>query len=324
MTSAQSRPAVRVVYIVGFPRSGSTLLERLLSVEAGLFPAGEVRRIWERGFLGNELCSCGQPFQSCPFWISVVDEAFGGPDGVDVGAMAAAIGALDTARTRRRAIARRLLPFPRSAADPLDGVLLALYRAIVKVSGAPAVVDSLKDSAYAFLLSTIEGFDVEVLHLVRDSRAVAHSWQRKRRRPEIVDREEFMPLVRPTGSAVGWNARNVSAESLRLFSQKYTRLRYEDLTADPVSELERVLGWSNRHSRESPTGGTDNSGLYHTVSGNPSRLTPGPLKVSTDLEWISSMSSRDRKSVTALTCPLLLRYGYKLEPDLPDGLPAQR
>lgn len=310
--SVLPQPDVKVLYIVGFPRSGSTLLERLLSEDAGLLPAGELRRIWERGFLGNELCSCGQPFLSCPFWTTIVNEAFGGPDGVDAVAMASAIAALETRRTRRREIARRLTSSSRSSPGPLDETLLALYRAIAKVSGAPALVDSSKDSAYAFLLSNIEGIDIHVVHLVRDSRAVAHSWQRRRRRPEIVDREAFMPLIRPTGSAAGWNARNISAESLRWFSPRYTRLRYEDLTSDPASQLARLL---DNPEGKPLRGAEDLSSLYHTVSGNPSRLERGPLKVKTDLEWMSSMSSRDRTSVTALTFPLLLRYGYSLARD---------
>ena len=108
---------------------------------------------------------------------------------------------------------------------------------MLEVSGAPAIVDSSKDSTYALLLSTIEGLEVEIVHLVRDSRAVAFSWQRRRRRPEIVDREEYMPVIRPAGAAAGWSARNVSAEALRSFSSRYVRLRYEDLTADPDSAL---------------------------------------------------------------------------------------
>ena len=149
---------------------------------------------------------------------------------------------------------------------------------MLEVSGAPAIVDSSKDSTYALLLSTIEGLEVEIVHLVRDSRAVAFSWQRRRRRPEIVDREEYMPMIRPAGAAAGWSARNVSAEALRRFSSRYVRLRYEDLTADPDTALTEVLGGTRRRDRARTGPSAVRGDLHHTVSGNPMRLAEGPAR----------------------------------------------
>src|SRR4051794_6483600 len=204
MTPAERGDRVRVLYIAGFPRSGSTLLERILGSEADFFSCGEVRRIWERGFLANELCSCGEPFLSCPFWTEVIDRAFGGPAEVDVQGMAAAIDGAQNRSARWALVARRSLRRAGTRRGLFDQVLPTLYRAIADVSGRATLVDSSKDSTYGLILATTPAIDVEVIHLVRDSRAVAYSWQRRRRRPEIVDREEFMPLIRPSGTAVGW------------------------------------------------------------------------------------------------------------------------
>jgi hypothetical protein len=312
MMEARTEPSpvgIRVVYIVGFPRSGSTLLERMLGNEAGYFSAGELRRIWERGFIDNELCSCGRPFRSCDFWKRIISDAYGDPETVDAKYMAREIANLDDRRTRWREIAGRLRTPEKAASCQRDASLLALYRAIIAASDAPAIVDSSKDSSYALLLSTIPGLDVEIVHLVRDSRAVAYSWQRRRRRPEVVDRDEFMPIVRPAGSAWGWNARNSSAEALRWFASRYVRVRYEDIVEDPGRELARIL-----KRPVHPNGTSEKAPPYHTVSGNPSRMTKGPLEVSLDREWMSDMSNRDRTLVTALTLPFLLRYGYDIDP----------
>ncbi len=302
---------MKIHYIVGFPRSGSTLLDRHIAANGGLLSAGEVRRVWERGLLGDELCGCGQPFSSCPFWSRVIEAAFGGPEGVDAASMASAINALDGRRARWEEVARRVLGA--GGERDLDRTLLRLYRAMLEVSGAPAIVDSSKDSTYALLLSTIEGIEVEIVHLVRDSRAVAFSWQRRRRRPEVVGREEYMPVIRPAGAAAGWNARNVSAEALRRFSSRYVRLRYEDLTADPDAALSEVLGGLQDGFVQNGSAKALGA-LHHTVSGNPMRLAEGPLEVKPDVEWMSAMSGRDRTAVTALSVPLLLRYGYRLFP----------
>ena len=119
-----------------------------------------------------------------------------------------------------------------------------------------------------------------------------------------------MPLIRPAGSAAGWNARNVSAESLRWFSQRYTRLRYEDLTSDPASQLARLLDDSDGPPLRGPG---EQPRLYHTVSGNPSRLEPGPLKVKTDLEWMSAMSGRRQFPGRCLLKANLHPFGYTLD-----------
>ena len=53
-----------------------------------------------------------------------------------------------------------------------------LYRAIAAVSGADVVVDASKSTAQLFALRRIDGLDLRVLNLVRDSRGVANSWNK--------------------------------------------------------------------------------------------------------------------------------------------------
>ncbi len=72
-----------VVFVGGYARTGSTLLDRLLGQIDGFASFGELRHVWERNFRGNQLCGCGRPFRSCPFWNDVVEVAFGGWGGVD-------------------------------------------------------------------------------------------------------------------------------------------------------------------------------------------------------------------------------------------------
>src|SRR6476469_754930 len=59
------RPAAPVLFIAGWGRSGSTLLDRMLGQVPGVFSAGELRDIWDRGVREDRLCGCGQPFHEC-------------------------------------------------------------------------------------------------------------------------------------------------------------------------------------------------------------------------------------------------------------------
>jgi hypothetical protein len=50
--------------------------------------------------------------------------------------------------------------------------------------------------------------------------------------------------------------------------------------------------------------------VTHSVSGNPNRFQTGPIELRPDSEWRHSLGAAHRALVTAVTWPLLLRYGY--------------
>ena len=56
---------------------------------------------------------------------------------------------------------------------------------------------------------------VRVVHLVRDSRAVAHSWQRAKFRPEANQFRQYMPIFPPRTSAKIWIQDNTFNGGLR-------------------------------------------------------------------------------------------------------------
>lgn len=169
-----------MLYIAGFGRSGSTLLGNVLGEVEGLFSVGELRQVWEYGFLGNKVCGCGAPFHECKVWRPVVDEAFGGIGGVDPRGMIR----LRESWARTKHIPLMLTPpgrqlVERRLAEYLD-VLGRLYKAIRAVTGSRVIVDSSKFPSYGYLLGMVPSVDLYAVHLVRDPRAVAYSWQRKR------------------------------------------------------------------------------------------------------------------------------------------------
>ena len=175
---------VTVLYIGGRGRSGSTILARTLGQIPGFVNVGELSQVWYRGLRENERCGCGQPFYSCEFWRAVGDEAFGGWDNVDVDKMVGFIPYLKRQRyAPHYALAAKTGVRTRKMNTLLEEcgpVLERLYRAIQRVSGAGVIVDSSKRFSYAVLLSLLPFADLRVVHLVRDSRAVAYSWARSR------------------------------------------------------------------------------------------------------------------------------------------------
>jgi hypothetical protein len=308
---------VPILYIGGHGRSGSTILAQTLGQIPGFVNVGEVWQVWYRGFRENERCGCGQPFYSCEFWRAVGDEAFGGWDNIDVDKMVSfrpylkrrrytphyALAAKTSIRTRKM----------NTLLEECDPFLERLSRAIQRVSGAKVIVDSSKRWTYAVLLSLLPFADLRVVHLVRDSRAVAYSWARSKESPAVVG-GRLMPRISPAQTSRNWNLRNYSYDSLSGFA-RLSRLRYEDFVNDPTFYLAETLirvGFDDEAGslHDVVRGREISLSVDHTVSGNPSRFRTGNIELRPDEEWQVEMRGADKNVVTALTAPLLLRYGY--------------
>ena len=301
----------KVLYIGGFGRSGSTLVERILGQLPGFCSSGEVVFIWQRGLIDGQLCGCGVPVPECDFWTRVGKTAFGGWDQIDPHEMLALQKRVDRNRYIPSMVAPRLRPGAQADLDRYTDVLSRLYRGIGEVAGARVVIDASKHASTAFLLRRVPGIDLRVIHLVRDSRGVAYSWTKEVKKPEVTGDDAFMPQYSPSSSGRQWVAYNLMFDALGALDRTML-LRYEALMANPREGLERILA----HSDEPITpfdflgDGWVELGCDHTVAGNPMRFHQGRLDLRLDQAWTTKLPERDRKVVTAITWPLQLRYGY--------------
>jgi hypothetical protein len=305
---------VKVLYVAGLGRSGSTILANTLGQVEGFFSGGELNFIWKHALIENRLCGCGRPSRECPFWGPVFDGEFGGQSED----LAREMMRLQYSGARTRHIPLMLTDGGREKIRARLGKFLdntgRLYKAIRSVSGSRVVVDTSKEPAYGYALGMVPGIDLRVLHLVRDPRAAAYSWAKKKPQPDSADRE-FMHQKTPAQSAVLWDAWNAAIEALwRRTPEKYLRLRYEDFIADPRASFEAMLELVGEEGSELPLVGEREVklGISHTVSGNPNRFDTGAVELKQDQAWTEKMSPRDQKLVTALTVPLLKRYHYPL------------
>jgi hypothetical protein len=320
ITNTQSRNGtemnsrIKVVYIVGAHRSGSTLLDRLLGQVDGFFSTGELANIWDRGIADNHLCGCGKPHRECEFWNAVMEDAFGGADRVSIGE--SDLFALRLEHIRNTPILA--IPMLRNTSqlkrriDAYSQILYELFRAIKKISGSRVIVDSSKLAGRALILSWMPDVDLHVIHLVRDSRAIVHSWKRAKRRPEIHWTAEYMPVTGTVRASLRWNMYNMLVHVGRFGS--YKLIHYENLVAEPQTTLSQIIKMTGETASLDffVTNRLARLERSHTVSGNPMRFQAGFTEIRIDDEWQVKMSSRRKLLVTLLTWPLLLKYGFGL------------
>lgn len=271
----------RLVYIGGYGHSGSTLLEYLLAASPAVIACGEVASVLrERGRETNATagpksnCTCGRRPKDCPVW-----------------------GPLQTAPDALKGWTHARLS------------LALLERA--QAGHAAILVDSSKTPwlsvAMPFRLGRALGADFQLVHLVRDPRAVCWSAVKK------AERRGARPLMalRCVTAAAGWSIANLACELFGLLhSHQYLRLRYEDLARSPAAAMQNLfaslvpgMAWSG-----AGIGANDNR---HQLYGNRMRrraLSLGGIKE--DAAWTSEMPPTYRALAGLLTFPLRRRYGY--------------
>jgi hypothetical protein len=302
-----------VVYLGGFGRSGSTLVERMLGAAPGWVNVGELVDLARSVAPSDELCGCGASFSRCPLWLRVGEVAFGGWT-VDV---------LDRLTGLHRAAARqRHLPGllwsrrrPSDALADLRAAYAGIYRAVAEVTGARVVVDASKGPAFGQALAGARGIDLRMINVVRDPRAVACSWQRHVDRPHATGGSEQMWRIPAHRAAAQWGALQAEIELIaRAGGVRSTRLRYEDFVADPVRTLVAATAAVGVPLTPADLPAVDHSRVEldasHGLSGNPGRFRSGVVELHRDDGWIAEMPATDRAIVTALTLPLLKAYGY--------------
>lgn len=310
----------RVLYVGGLPRSGSTLLERAIARLPGVSGAGETVYLWQRGIINDERCGCGEPFLRCPYWTEVGMHAFGGWDKVDVDRVHELATQVDDVKFVPRMLLR--LDGGRFDADLREylGYYMRLYAAIKRVSGCDVVVDSSKITSLAYVLSHEPRLGLAMVHIIRDARAVAYSWTKVVKRPEVTENEAFMPRMSPGYMSLLYDGHNVLLEALRSRGVRSIRVRYEDFADDPAASLRAVARLLGRPF--DPAGilsgpRTLRLPALHTVSGNPSRFSTGDVAVRRDDAWRERMPRRQRLLVGAVTAPVQAMYGYMSRPATP-------
>lgn len=178
------------------------------------------------------------------------------------------------------------------------------------------IVDSSKTPVYGYVLRMIPGISLHVVHLVRDPRATAYSWSRKRLFEPITDRRnpEYMAQHDPVRSSLQWNARNILTEMyLRQTPVRYMMVKYEDFIDNPQDSVKGILSLLSETRVSLPfvrEHAVSIERANHSVFGNLVRFQTGIVELRLDEEWKRGMKRSHQVAVAASTWPMLFRYGY--------------
>ena len=301
-----------ILYIMGYGRSGSTVLETIISKLDSMVASGELEYFLERGIDKNECCTCGKEIIHCPFWANISLEYLS----------TIKIAGLENKSVRniKRKQERLLTAWKRlifGGGDVGQDYCMtesALIRNII--SDDQILLDSSKSPGRALALMLC-GFDVKVIHLFRDSRAVAYSWQRKRVYSEFGKKKNSMPIYPSFLTSIYWIVYNITASFViaRYFRNKSIRWEYDSIADTPerfISDLEKLIGRNAGDLLPMLQGEKEFSTMKHSVAGNPVRFAKKQT-FQADREWVFSMNKFTKFIVTLITGSLLILYRWRRE-----------
>lgn len=298
---------IKVIFIVGFTRSGSTLLEHLLSIAPRTVAVGELAYLWDPNVRNNSHCGCGVKWDRCPFWTRILAaqqnwdfDQYRSPENPQFWQFFGDL--IYRKHGANHPQYRRFLTQMES-----------IYRAIHEHTHGSVIIDSSKKPIFGLAASNLPSVNVTMIHLVRDSRGCAFSWTQRKARPELGE-DAFMARLPPHRAAAGWIGRNLQADILRMQMGEHIFLRYEDLVARPAFEVNNILRQIGLSPILPDQDGIFHAPVSHGVFGNPDRWSSSMrmIRVTKDQRWITGLSRRDFVITTLISAPLLKWYGYHL------------
>lgn len=300
---------LKIIYICGSGRSGSTLLDIILSNQEDSVGVGELNYLHRFIKSEGELCACGSVFSKCSFWPHVLKKW------QEVSHQENPLEALK----EKQNIFERFKTMPIGMFHSLfktktykEYLFLGetLYQAIAEQSGKNILIDSSKNPLRALHLTGLKKSSFHILHLIRDGRGVAYSLSKayeKDIKKGIQTSLKAKPVWR---TAAFWVVTNLMSH-ITAFKGRYKRVYYEHFLKNPLSilgNLENEFDLSYAHvcdmlSKEKAFK------TAHTVAGNRLRLD-GAIKLKKKDDWRDHLSEKKRSIFTLCAWPLLWAYGY--------------
>ena len=247
---------MRILYIVGDSRSGSTVLQHLLSLQPGVHSVGELRRLGAMARAG-EPCACGAPLGECEFWCDVCGESSAASRLTEVPRE----GLTWRVSMMREAIALRAGLTPagglfRWRAKAAAEECMKLYESVAQKTGAEVLVDSSKEPDHFLHLRASYPGLVEPVFLHRDGRGMVWSKMRRSGRPADNAINGFL-----------WMQRMIETARRGVGIHKATEASYEDVCRDPEGQLRRLLAPFGIPVVETDLGAL--AGTRHDIGGSP-------------------------------------------------------
>ena len=282
-----------VIYVMSDVRSGSTMLENILSKSAETVSVGELALLKNHilrtgpGARWDWNCSCGLPPVECPFWSKVLQGITASDPGFNT--------AIQWNYRSKKLFAGSLFSsFIRNKLLQLNNKKInqdtvftnnELYRNIFKTTGKRFIVDASKDPVQAYLtyLNRTSDFNVKIISLKRDLRAIAAS----KRKWSMANKKKQKSLGKWLTNSLFY--KKICAVVTQMVQPSdVISVAYENLATNTQQQLDDIVKICGLQPYQAPEYMVVEDD--HTIAGTPQRFSKRPIAY--DASWKAFYSKK--------------------------------
>lgn len=287
-----------MVYIIGDNRSGSTLLDYLLSKHPDAYSLGELHNLYDYyyrigpGIIYDWRCSCGESIKECNFWSEILREI--------------SFSTSFKTRLKPKFLGKLALIRPKTQQNALDALIKdqsivsegeeitkncwRIYNKTFDKTKKKILIDSSKDPLEAYFRFKFRQGKIRFLLIERNIMAVAHS-NMNRTNEQKQEVKEFLK-TKEKSIYKHLISRYMTALKNRFLAEKIQcqstipivkRIDYLDLTTDPEKTIKEICKFLNIEEFEPPLVTNQYDERPHTLGGSPSRYAKRPIQP--DMRW---------------------------------------
>lgn len=283
---------MKIIYIAGDGRSGSTLLDSILANLENSISVGECHRFWGRFYETDTLCGCSDKIEDCQLWRTIDEKIKNNFPNYNPKIMRKQVMEIQYFSNFQK--------IPKLISTPswktFGEIVKFYYSEIAKTSNSEIIVDSSKSISWAYLLQSLDFCDLRIIHLERDLTSVANSWKKTVNLPEYYDKVVLMPKKSNFLITKSWFKIKFLAKKLKT-STHYLFVEYKNLCKRPkeiLSEIEKFieedLNYENLQNKKN-----------HAIGGNPMRSElSGNIVIKKDRKATEKLTFLEKKTYEIL------------------------
>lgn len=282
-----------VVYIIGDNRSGTTLLDYLLSCHPDAVSVGELHHLWGYyykkgvGKMYDWKCSCGEPLKSCEFWSTIIQRIpFSATFETRLNVKLSK-GAFLSYKGQNKNIEniiedQIILKKAREIAENN----WEIYKAIGNYREKPIIIDSSKNVFEAFFLHKYRRGNIRFLLMDRNICEVAYSkMNREKELKSIYNRKENSIFKHIIGTYRVSIINSLVVDKIKEYANEniVKKVNYVSLAENSKREIKEICSFLDIDDFEAPLSTGQYSTTPHVLGGSPSRYKNRPIQP--DIRW---------------------------------------
>lgn len=287
----------RIVYIAGYGRSGSTLLDMLLDNNEEIIGVGELIFLFDE-YKNNPALS--------PFWKNIVENLL----------KETAEFTIDDLEQLSWDTQNHLKNTSKADQQKYMAMWKNILNQIFEAYPNTIILDSSKSSRLTFhrpLLLKKAGYDLKIIHLVRDPRAVMHSVSKGSNRLLEKGKKSNLFGAGYKGLFSWIYVNTIARRYYKVFNKEdIIRIRYEDLIEHPTETINKLINFIGlkqtviNNLKEGHIECTPGIG----ISGNRLRRQSNKIILRKDYSWKNKISSFDNIVAKTFAFRLMKKFGY--------------